>query len=64
MQKIVPPPTEDLAWVIGPYQEPIARVTPGDTIQIATLDAFGNLIDSPDLNLSEIIQLPFVNPCT
>ena len=64
MQKIVPPPTEDLAWVIGPYQEPIARVTPGDTIQIATLDAFGNLIDSPDLNLPEIIQLPFVNPCT
>jgi acetamidase/formamidase len=50
--------------VIGPYQEPIARVTPGETVQISTLDAFGNLIDSPDLNLSDIIQLPFVNPCT
>jgi acetamidase/formamidase len=50
--------------VIGPYQEPIARVTPGETVQISTLDAFGNLIDSPDLDLTDIIQLPFVNPCT
>ncbi len=50
--------------MIGPYQEPIARVTPGETVQISTLDAFGNLIDSPDLDLSEIIQVPFVNPCT
>lgn len=64
MQQIIPPPTEDLAWVIGPYQEPIARVTPGETVQISTLDAFGNLIDSPDLDLTDIIQLPFVNPCT
>ena len=64
LQKIIPPPTEDLAWVIGPYQEPIAHVSPGETVQISTLDAFGNLIDSPDLNLSEIIQVPFVNPCT
>jgi len=64
LQKIIPPPTEDLAWVIGPYQVPIAHVTPGETVQISTLDAFGNLIDSPDLDLTEIIQLPFVNPCT
>ena len=45
LQKIIPPPTEDLAWVIGPYQEPNAHVTPGKTVQISTLDAFGNLID-------------------
>ena len=50
--------------MIGPYQVPIAHVTPGETVQISTLDAFGNLIDSPDLDLTEIIQLPFVNPCT
>ena len=50
--------------MIGPYQEPIAHVTPGETVQISTLDAFGNLIDSPDLDLTEIILLPFVNPCT
>jgi acetamidase/formamidase len=64
LQIINPPLTEDLAWVIGPYQEPIARVAPGETIQVSTLDAFGNLIDSPDLDLAEIIQLPYVNPCT
>ncbi|MEE8045643.1 MAG: acetamidase/formamidase family protein, partial [Dehalococcoidia bacterium] len=64
MQQINPPATEDLAWVMGPYQEPIARVAPGETIQVSTLDAFGNNIDSPDVDLADIIQLPFVNPCT
>ena len=49
---------------MGPYQEPIARVQPGETFQVSTLDAFGNRIDSPDLDLAEIIQLPYVNPCT
>ena len=64
MQKIMPPAAEDLAFVIGPYQEPIARVRPGETFQVSTLDAFGNRIDSPDLDLTEIIRMPFVNPCT
>lgn len=64
MQHITPPATEDLAFVIGPYQEPIARVQSGETFQVSTLDAFGNRIDSPDLDLAEIIQLPYVNPCT
>ena len=49
---------------MGPYQEPIARVQPGETFQVSTLDAFGNRIDSPDVDLAEIIQLPYVNPCT
>jgi acetamidase/formamidase len=44
--------------------EPIATVQPGETFQVSTLDAFGNRIDSPDLDLSKIIQLPYVNPCT
>jgi amidase len=64
LQQINPAATEDLAWVMGPYQEPIARVASGDTVQVSTLDAFGNNIDSPDLDLAEIITLPFVNPCT
>ena len=64
MQNITPPADEDLAYVIGPYQEPIARVQPGETFQVSTLDAFGNRIDSPDLDLAEIIKLPYVNPCT
>jgi amidase len=64
LQHITPPATENLAWVMGPYQEPIARVQPGETFQVSTLDAFGNRIDSPDLDLAEVIQLPYVNPCT
>ena len=64
MQNIIPPATEKLAWVMGPYQEPIATVQPGETFQVSTLDAFGNRIDSSDLDLAEIIQLPYVNPCT
>jgi amidase len=64
LQNVTPPATEDLAWVMGPYQEPIARVQPGETFQVSTLDAFGNRIDSPDLDLAEVIQLPYVNPCT
>jgi len=64
LQNIIPPATENLAWVMGPYMEPIATVQPGETFQVSTLDAFGNRIDSPDLDLSKIIQLPYVNPCT
>ena len=64
MQHITPPAMKDLAWVMGPYQEPIAKVRPGESFQVSTLDAFGNRIDSPDLDLAEVIQLPYVNPCT
>ena len=64
MQHILPPPTEQLAWVMGPYQEPIARVEPGETFQVSTLDAFANRIDATDIDLSTVIQLPYVNPCT
>jgi acetamidase/formamidase len=64
MQHITPPPTDRLAYVIGPYQEPLATVEAGETFQITTLDAFGNRIDSPDIDLADVIQMPFVNPCT
>lgn len=64
MQQIIPPATKDLAFVIGPYQKSIARVQPGEIFQVSTLDAFGNRIDSPDLDLNKIIQMPYVNPCT
>lgn len=64
MQHITPPETDRLAFVIGPYQEPVATVQPGETFQVTTLDAFGNLIDSPDVDLADVIRLPFVNPCT
>ena len=64
MQHIAPPPTKKLAWVIGPYQEPIATVKPGETFQVSTLDAFGNKIESAKADLKKVITLPYVNPCT
>ncbi len=64
MQHIVPPPAKKLAWVIGPYQEPIATVMPGETFQVSTLDAFCNKIESAKADLKKVITLPYVNPCT
>ncbi len=63
MQHIVPDLTR-LPYVIGPYEEPIATVQPGETFQITTLDAFGDKIDSPDVELAKVITVPYVNPCT
>ena len=63
MQKISAAP-ETSVFVIGPYNEPVARVRTGEKITIETLDAFGNKITSPDDDISQIISLPFVNPLT
>ena len=63
MQKISAAP-ETSVFVIGPYNEPIARVRTGEKVTIETLDAFGNKITSPDDDISQIISLPFVNPLT
>ena len=64
MQHIMPPSQDKLAYVIGPYQEPIARVKPGETFQVTTLDAYGNKLTSADAVLTEVLRMPFVNPCT
>jgi amidase len=63
MQLIEPSATAP-AYVIGPYQSPIANVKPGDTVQVSTLDAFANRISSTKADLSKVITLPYVNPCT
>ena len=52
------------AYVIGPYNEPVATVTPGEKVVIETMDAFENRITSPDDDITQIITLPFVNPLT
>lgn len=65
MQHVRPAPRrKDLAWVIGPYQAPIATVRPGETFKVSTLDAFANRIKSAGVDLGEVIRLPYVNPCT
>ena len=63
MQKISTSP-ETSVFVIGPYNEPVARVRTGEKVTIGTLDAFGNKITSPDDDITQIINLPFVNPLT
>ena len=63
MQKISTSP-ETSVFVIGPYNEPVARVRTGEKVTIETLDAFGNKITSPDDDITQIISLPFVNPLT
>jgi acetamidase/formamidase len=64
MQHIKPHREKDLAWVIGPYQGPVATVKPGETFRVTTLDAFADKIDSPKADLAKVITLPYVNPCT
>jgi acetamidase/formamidase len=60
----IKPAEKNLPYVIGPYQEPIATVKPGETFRISTLDAFDDKIDSPTVDLAKVIQVPYVNPCT
>ena len=62
--QLIKPNESNLPYVIGPYQEPIATVEPGETFRISTLDAFADRIDSPNVDLMKVIQVPYVNPCT
>ena len=63
MQKITPA-NETGVFVIGPYNKPVASVNVGETVTIETLDAFGNKISSPNDDITQIINLPYVNPLT
>lgn len=51
-------------YVIGPYNEPIATVKPGETFVVETADAFENKISSPDDDITKLLVLPYVNPLT
>ncbi|MDP6946488.1 MAG: acetamidase/formamidase family protein, partial [Myxococcota bacterium] len=63
MQQVKGRPGE-YAYVIGPYAEPIATVRPGESFVVGTADAFENRVDSPDADITKIIELPYVNPLT
>ena len=63
MQVVSNPPGHH-AYVIGPYADPVATVSPGETFAVETLDAFGNRLSSPDDDITRIVQLPYVNPLT
>ena len=51
-------------YVIGPYLPPIAKVSPGETFIVETLDAFGNRVTGPDTPPTKVLSLPYVNPVT
>lgn len=63
MQNIVATP-DQWSYVIGPYGTPIATVRPGETFVVETADAFGNAIDSPDVDLNEVLNPDYSNPTT
>ena len=52
------------AYVIGPYRDPVAKVNSGETFVVETQDAVENKIDSPKVDITKVITLPFVNPLT
>ena len=64
MQRISWQDDPELCYVIGPYRESIARVVPGETFIVETLDAFGNRVTGNDTPPSKVLSLPYVNPVT
>lgn len=49
-------------YVYGPYAKPVMRITPGDVVEVETLDAFGGAIKTEDDLPSQVLNMPFVNP--
>lgn len=45
---------DQYGYVFSPYVDPIARVTPGETIALYTMDAFSNKISSNEQRASEV----------
>jgi acetamidase/formamidase len=56
-------PDSKYSYVFGPYAEPIARVQPGETVVVHTVDAFGDLLTSEDQAPSSVLG-PYLNPQT
>ena len=64
MQHISWEDAPDRCYVLGPYRSPVATVAPGETFTVATLDAFGGQVTSPDTLPSRVLAMPYVNPVT
>ena len=57
------PKPEEFAWTFGGVA-PVAKVKPGDVLELWTEDAFGGKVRGPDDVVSKVIEFPFVNPQT
>lgn len=48
--------------VYGPYADPALRISPGNVVEVETVDAFGGAIKSETDLPSAVLNMPFVNP--
>lgn len=51
-----------LSYVIGPYREPVMRISPGEQITVETEDAFESKIKTEQDKPSDHLVLPYLNP--
>jgi acetamidase/formamidase len=56
--------TTTYSYAFGPYAEPIARVQPGEVLDIYTEDAFESRVQSEDDLPTKVLNFPFLNPQT
>ena len=64
MTRITEIRTETYSYVFSPYAEPIARVQPGEVVDVFTEDAFESKITSTSDSIAEKLNYPFLNPQT
>lgn len=53
---------ESLSYVIGPYREPVMRISPGEVVTVETEDAFESKIRTEQDKPSDHLVLPYLNP--
>ena len=51
-------------YTYSPFHPPIARVRPGETVVIHTVDAFENKMTPDVKSVADVLQFPFYNPQT
>jgi amidase len=56
-------PNDRYHYTFGPHAEPIARVAPGESVTVYTIDAFGDQLTSESQRLSDVLG-PYLNPQT
>ena len=49
-------------YTMGPYSEPVLKISPGDRIVVETRDAFEGAIRHETDKPSQLLRMPFLNP--
>ncbi len=58
------PDPAEYAWTFGGANQPVARVRPGDVVELYTEDCFAGLVRSAEDLPSRVVQFPYLNPVT